>query len=156
MTNIAQNPHAAAWRTVAEFNVLDDSSVAKLELLGSIRCFGEGEILFNEGEHHRLLYFVTKGAVRLDMLTPGCGIQTILSVGAGELLAWSSLIGDRVMTAAAIAQQDTEAIVFNADKLRQAIDADASLGYQVMQAVARGLSRRLLATRLQLLDLYGR
>ncbi|MCA9128370.1 MAG: hypothetical protein KDB22_14860, partial [Planctomycetales bacterium] len=73
-----------------------------------------------------------------------------------DLLAWSSLIGDRVMTATAIAIQDSVLITLQVSELRAAMDADSRLGYEVMQAVAGALSRRLLATRLQLLDLYGR
>jgi CRP/FNR family transcriptional regulator, cyclic AMP receptor protein len=149
-------PDTEAWQKIGSLNELDAATVAKLVVLGSVRHYKEGTVLFNEGEQHQLLYFVCQGAFKLDMVTPACGTQTILSIGAGEWLAWSSLIGDRVMTATAIAIQDSDAIVFDAEKLKLALDADACLGYQVMQAVARGLSRRLLATRLQLLDLYGR
>jgi CRP-like cAMP-binding protein len=156
LTATPKFPNSEAWKKIASLNDLDDSTIAKLAVLGSVRSFKEGTILFNEGEQHQLLYFVCSGAFRLDMVTPACGTQTILSVGAGELLAWSSLIGDRRMTATAIAIRDSEAIVFDAEELKLVLDADACLGYEVMKAVARALSRRLLATRLQLLDLYGR
>ncbi|MEZ6133489.1 MAG: cyclic nucleotide-binding domain-containing protein [Pirellulaceae bacterium] len=145
-----------AWKLVAALNGLDEATVAKLKSLGTVKSFQEGTILFNESEQHAQLYFVCHGNFRLEMVTQACGMQTILSVGVGELLAWSALIGDRSMTATATAMQDSAAIVFDAASLKAALDADVVLGYAVMQAVARALSRRLLATRLQLLDLYGR
>ena len=149
-------PSVEAWNRIAVRNGLSEATIAKLTPLGSISSVQEGTILFNEGDSHSHLYFVCSGAFRLDMVTPACGVQTILSAGVGDLLAWSSLIGDRVMTATAIAIQDSVLITLQVSELRAAMDADSRLGYEVMQAVAGALSRRLLATRLQLLDLYGR
>ena len=153
---VANPSEAEAWRKIASLNSLDQATVAKLATLGTVRQFKEGTILFNEGEQHQQLYFVCEGAFRLEMLTPACGAQTILSVGVGDLLAWSALIGDGIMTATAVAMQESCAIVFDAERLKPALEADNSLGYQVMKAFSRALSQRLLATRLQLLDLYQR
>jgi CRP-like cAMP-binding protein len=90
------------------------------------------------------------------MLTAKSGRQTILSIGSGDLLAWSAVIGDRVMTATAITLEPTKVVMIHAAQLLDLLERRSDLGFQVMRALARALSRRLLATRLQLLDLYHR
>jgi CRP/FNR family cyclic AMP-dependent transcriptional regulator len=144
------------WQQVARLNDLDQATLLQLKQLGTMREFKEGTVLFTEGEHHPQMYFVCSGAIQLDMATPGSRRQTILSAGPGDLLAWSSLIGDCVMTATAIATRPSLAMAFKSTELKQALEHDSRMGYQVMQLVARALSRRLVATRLQLLDLYRR
>lgn len=133
---------------------LGTTEIAKLASIGKVMQLAEGLILFHEGEPHGQLYFVTGGSIRLDMVTARCGRQTILSVGGGDLLAWSSLVGNGTMTATATANEDSEAVAFDAAALQILLEQDAKLGYLVMRVIATSLSRRLLATRLQLLDLY--
>jgi len=144
------------WQQVAAVNGLDQQTLHRLMQLGSVQEFPAGTVLFSEGERHAQLYFVCSGTIRLEMATPGNRRQTILSAGPGDLLAWSALIGDCVMTSTAIATRNSTALVFSADKLQSALEQDSHLGYHVMKVVARALSRRLVATRLQLLDLYQR
>ena len=118
--------------------------------------FVDGQVVFKEGEHHGRLYFVLQGTVHLDMQTAKYGRQTILSTSQGELLAWSSLVGDGLMTATATVTQPTDLIAFDASTLRKLLDDHPVLGFRFMTCVAQALSRRLLATRLQMLDLYNR
>lgn len=135
-------------------NELSDTAREKLAAIATIRKFDVGTVLFTESEHHAWFYFVTEGSVRLDMLTTHCGRQTILSLGRGDLLAWTSIIGDGVMTATAVAGEGLQAVMLPADQVRALIEADSRFGYELMKLLAKSLSRRLLATRLQLLDLF--
>lgn len=152
----ANSTLGSAWQLIGKLNGLDRATLIKLAELGSIRTFPQGTVLFSEGEHHEQLYFLGRGTVQLQMLTPASDRQTILTVGEGELLAWSALIGDGRMTATAIAAEETMAAVFEVHKLKAALEVDFQLGYQLMKGVAKALARRLVATRLQLLDLYHR
>ena len=52
-----------------------------------------GEYLFREGEPHGDMYVVLEGKVDLLMTIPGRGARRILTVGSGELLAWSAVVG---------------------------------------------------------------
>ena len=145
-----------ALRNISSLSALNDEAIAELAVHTELQTYPAGTILFTEGQHHDRLYFVCEGMVQLNMATTarGRGRQAILSVGSDDVLAWSALIGDAIMTATAIATEDTRVISMIASKLKSVLDANPSLGYQFMTAVAKALSRRLLATRLQLLDLY--
>lgn len=133
---------------------LSDNYIERLEAVARLVTYPIGTMLFSEGETHNQIYFICSGSVRLEMLTPNSGRQTILSLGENDFVAWTSLLGDRVMTATAVVTSETDTLVFDVDELQRLLEADHDLGYQVMRVVAKGLLRRLVATRLQLLDLY--
>ncbi len=145
-----------ALQSLQVLSHLDEDAIDTLATKAKLHSYAAGTILFQEGEAHDKFYFVRSGTVRLDMLTAHCGRQTILSVGSGDLLAWSSLIGDHIMTASAVTIEDTQVIAFQASDLKELFELRTDLGYAIMRVVAQSLSRRLLATRLQLLDLYQR
>ncbi len=143
-----------ALREMVLLSEVDDAGIRQLAALGSLQVVGTGRVLFAEGDRHSRLYFVVAGAIRLDMLTARCGTQPILSVGTGDILAWSALVGDGLMTATAIVTEDALLAAFEARDLQRVLEQDPKFGYQFMRVVAQSLSRRLLATRLQLLDLF--
>ena len=134
---------------------LSPESLAAFAGLSRLKSFPPGTVLFQGGTENHNLFLVAEGDVALDMHVPGRGAVRILSVGPGEMLGWSALVGDGRMTATATTLNDVTALVCAGPALRSLCDHDHVLGYQVMRQMAIALSRRLLATRLQLLDLFA-
>lgn len=120
----------------------------------SSRRYDPGATLFEEGARHDELHIVASGHVRLDMRVPGKGRIPILTAGPGDVLAWSAVISNQVMTSSAAALERVETASISGAELRNLCEADHELGYHVMRQLAAALSRRLVATRLQLLDLF--
>jgi CRP/FNR family transcriptional regulator, cyclic AMP receptor protein len=54
-----------------------------------------------------------------------------------------------------VALTDVKLCSIRGQKLRDLCAADQEVGYHFMRETARSLGKRLLATRLQLLDLFG-
>jgi CRP/FNR family transcriptional regulator, cyclic AMP receptor protein len=125
-----------------------------LEALARPRHFPAGQVLFTEGSPQDDLHLIAAGHVRLDMVVPGLGRRALLSLGPGDLLAWSALLGNQVMTTSALALEPVDTVALSGPKLQELCEAQPEIGYHLMQQVARALSRRLVATRLQLLDLF--
>lgn len=113
-----------------------------------------GTVLFREGEQSDAFYIVHRGHVTLEMCLPAHGCTQLLTLGEGETVAWSALVGDGRMTANATAADDVELIEFSGANLLRRCEADPRFGYRLMRQVAAALAKRLLATRLQLLDLF--
>lgn len=134
---------------------LPPRALEQLAGLAELRGFPAGTTLFGEGSRNPHLYLVAVGSVALDMRVPARGATRLLTVGPGELLAWSALLGGGPMTSSATALEDTQVVAFDGRRLAALCEADAEVGFQVMRRVAIGLSERLVATRLQLLDLFG-
>jgi CRP/FNR family cyclic AMP-dependent transcriptional regulator len=116
--------------------------------------FSEGAMIFREGDASELVYLIEEGEVALLTQVPGHGQVTILTVGSGQLLAWSSLFPPQVKTAGAQTLEPTRAVAINATQLLELCQADHDLGYSVMWRVAEVISNRLRAARAMLLDMF--
>ena len=119
------------------------------------QAISAGQVVFREGEENHKLYLIVSGRVALDMHVPGRGPVRILSLGPGDMLAWSALLGNGRMTATATALEETRLIATGVECLRTVCEADPVVGHALMRQMAVALSRRLVATRLQLLDLFA-
>jgi CRP-like cAMP-binding protein len=74
------------------------------------------------------------------------------TVGQGELLGWSPVLGLGVMSATARAITPCYALALNVDEILSWSDKDPKFVLEFMRRVAITLARRLNATRLQLLQ----
>lgn len=128
------------------------------------RCLAErGQVLelnaevtiFREGDKHPLVYWLVDGHVALDMSTGGTAPKLLLTLSRGDLLAWSAMLGAGRMTSTAKTIEATRLLAFDANHLKALCRSNHEIGYHVMEHLAQQLAGRLLATRLQLLDLFG-
>ncbi|MEQ9407433.1 MAG: cyclic nucleotide-binding domain-containing protein [Fuerstiella sp.] len=122
---------------------------------GRLHRAGKGTMLFQEGEVEDEVFVVCSGHVALEMQVPRRGNVRLLTVGSGELVGWSGLTADGRMTASAVVTEDATLIALSSKALRELCRSDHELGYLLMTRTARAISQRLLATRLQLLDLFA-
>lgn len=113
-----------------------------------------GQIIFREGERHPFVYWIIEGQVSLEMASGEKTMQPLVTLAQGDLLAWSALLTDRRMTATAKTNQPTRLLRIETEKLLALCEANHEIGFYVMQHIASQLAQRLLATRLQLLDLF--
>ena len=134
---------------------LSDVTARKLAELLAPQQYAAGTVIFEEGAVNPWLYLILEGEVALEMCIPARGCTRILTLGSGDLLAWSSVLGGGRMTAGAHALTDVRMLVAPAQAILDLCAADPTFGFEFFQSVAAALSKRLVATRLQLLDLYG-
>jgi hypothetical protein len=145
-------------KTLQELEFTRDIPLEQLEKLAALAfevSFHEDFTIFRETDAGELLYLIKSGQVALYVSVPGKGRMTILTLGPGQILAWSSLFPSGRKTASARTVTPTEAIAFNAAQLRDAMDEDKELGYAILWRVADVVANRLKATRLQLLDIFA-
>ena len=120
----------------------------------SLKQISAGEVVFREGMNNHNLFLVRNGRFVLEMNVPGRGGVQILTLGPGEMLGWSALIHQGKMTASAVALENAELVVIPSEKLQAICETNHKFGYHLMRQMADALSKRLIATRLQLLDLF--
>jgi CRP-like cAMP-binding protein len=114
-----------------------------------------GSVIFRQGDPAQAAYLLVSGQVALEICTAGEGCKRILTVAGGELLGWSPALGQQQMTATARALSDVRAIELDGTRLLAACEHNPRLGFEFMKRTALALAKRLSATRLQLLNLYG-
>ncbi len=150
----APPPALALMKAAGFLKELSREDLEKVANLAAVEQRDRGVVLFREGAESDTLYLVVEGRVALDMHVPRRGQVRILTIGPGEILAWSALLTDQRMTAMATIVEAATLVAFPAGELQSLCDADRDVGYAVMRRMAVAVARRLLATRLQLLDLY--
>jgi CRP/FNR family cyclic AMP-dependent transcriptional regulator len=126
---------------------LSDPELGELAKIARHTDLPPAAVVFREGQNQSVIYWVVDGAITLE--TTGARLKPIvlLTVGPGEVLGWSALVGDSRMTARASTVTNTRLIGFPADDLKKLCDQNHELGYHVMNSIAENLSRRFHATR---------
>jgi CRP-like cAMP-binding protein len=119
---------------------------------GEIRAYPQGSYLFHEGLHCDQVYLLCEGQVGLELSLPGLGPVELQTVGPGELLGWSPLLGLGWMTASAKALTDCQVLALDVRTILEMANDDPCFGMELMRRLAITLARRLNATRLQLLE----
>jgi CRP/FNR family transcriptional regulator, cyclic AMP receptor protein len=121
--------------------------VTDLLVGGSPAAFAGGEYLFRTGEVADRSYVIDRGAVALVLVAAGRP-HVIETLHDGDIAGLSWLFEPYRWLFDARAVHDTTVTVYNV--------ADQRLGAELMRQFAAVAVSRLQATRLQLLDVYGR
>ena len=114
------------------------------------KTFDPGHYVLREEESANHFYLIQQGSVALGTFVVGRGFTTIQTLGDGELLGWSWLIPPYHWHFNAMVVQTTQAIVFDANRIRQKCEEDHDFGYELFKRVALTVGRRLRATRTRL------
>jgi len=141
-----------------EVRFLQDVNEEHLEKIADIAQFvsyDDNAMVFRDGDPANSVYFVVSGGISLEMCAPGLGCKKILTMGPGELVGWSAVLGQSQLTASARAMNPTSLVQIHAGLLLTLCDHDARFGYEIMRRTSLALAKRLSATRMQLLDMYG-
>ena len=83
------------------------------------------------------------------------GCKRILTLGAGEMLGWSPVLKQQRLTATARALSDIQTVELDAAQVLAFCESEPRFGYEFMRRTSLALAKRLNATRLQLLDVFG-
>ena len=131
-----------------------DDHLQHIASLAEMKEFPAGSVVFRKGQPSSSVYLVAQGNIILETNVPARGAMQSQTVGSGELLGWTPVLGPGFMTATARAQTPSTLLILNAAQIRAFWAYDLSFGFAFMQRIAQVLTSRLFATRLLLLDVY--
>lgn len=105
---------------------------------GTTRTYGDGEIVFREGELGEHLFVVLSGGVRIRK--EGDLVATVLGeLTPGEMFGEITLLDRRPHSATAIAVGDTELAVYDQDAFLSALRRDPELALRVIASLTTRL-----------------
>ena len=145
----------SALRGMQALDGMRDEHIQQLATIAEDIAFPSGAIIFREGDPAADVYLLVEGSVSIEICAPSVGCRRILTVGEGELLGWSPVLEQAKLTATARTQSPTQAIRINGQQLLALFEEDPRFGYEFMRRAALAVAKRLSATRLQLLNVYG-
>jgi CRP-like cAMP-binding protein len=135
---------------------LAPETVARLAGIAQIRDVPTGTELTREGMITEAFSIVLAGRVALRTLVPERGMVTVLTVEPGDVIGWSAVVPPHRGTANAVAIEPVRIMELPGERLRALLRSDHALAASVYPRLLQAVSRRLAATRLQLLDLFAR
>ena len=118
--------------------------------------FAADEFVFRTGEEANQFFLIREGKVALEISAPGRTPIIVQTLREGEILGWSWLIPPYHWQLDAHAIEPTRAVALDGKCMRTKCEADHDLGYELLKRFAHIIEDRLLQTRLQLLDVYGK
>jgi CRP/FNR family cyclic AMP-dependent transcriptional regulator len=117
----------------------------RLVAVGEVKSYPAGTYLFREGLHSDHVYLLGEGRAALEMSLPEVGVVRMQTVGPGELLGWSPLLGLDYMTASAVTLEPCRVLALDAKRILALVDENPRFGVDLMQCLARTVVRRLRA-----------
>jgi CRP/FNR family transcriptional regulator, cyclic AMP receptor protein len=123
--------------------------------VGHLEEYDVGRLLFREGDPSDNPRLVISGLVSLLVNVPHQGEIIVGTVSDGELLGWSALLPNHRWRSSARTARTTRCIVFDGAALREMMDVDHELGYQILRLAFRVATGRLGDQFLQTLDVFG-
>ena len=114
-----------------------------------------GQRLFDEGAPATNCWLLTAGQVALDLPMPGRPNLIVETLGSGDVIGFSWLSPPHEWQFGAQVLEPTTAFELDGPAVQALCDDHPGLGYQLAMRMLAAAVRRLQATRIRLLDLYG-
>jgi CRP/FNR family transcriptional regulator, cyclic AMP receptor protein len=137
------------------FEGLDSIYLKTLTGCASNVRFPSGQMLFKEGDEANQFFLIREGRVAIEVFVEARGPVIIQTLEPGEILGWSWLVPPYHWRFDARAVDEVRALALDGKCLREKCETDPRLGYELLKRFALVITRRLEATRIQLLDVYG-
>jgi CRP/FNR family transcriptional regulator, cyclic AMP receptor protein len=114
-----------------------------------------GHRLFEEGTPAQNCWLLTAGQVALDMHVPGRRNLIVETIGSGDVIGFSWMSPPHQWQFGAQTVEPVTAFELDGPAVMALCEGHPELGYQLATRMLAAAVRRLQATRLRLLDLYG-
>ena len=117
--------------------------------------FESGQVIGREGEAADRFYLLLEGTVAIEASTAEEGEVGFQKVGPGEPLGWSWLFPPFRWHFTARAIENTKALEWDTEFLREHSKTDPRFGYEIASRLTRVLLQRLQATTKTMVDFYA-
>lgn len=118
--------------------------------------FQDQQIIATQGEPANQFYLIREGRVSIAMEIPPRKPFICQTLGPHDILGFSWLIPPYQWTFSTYATKTTRAIAIDGACLREKCESDPRLGFELMKRLVHILVKWEDASRLQLLDIYGK
>jgi CRP/FNR family transcriptional regulator, cyclic AMP receptor protein len=135
------------------FREFDSEQLNKLAEICSEVEFPARQTVFEEYAPAKDVYVILSGKISLAICDQKKSCRQIASLGAGELMGWSPLVGRSRLYDTARTLTPVKALKVDGAALMRFCETNPTFGFKFMHRAACTLAERLSGTRLQLLEL---
>ena len=138
------------------FEDLDDSYLKLVTGCAANVKFDAGQFIYKHNEAADQFYIIRQGKVALEICPPGKMPVTVQTISEGDILGWAWLVPPYRWYYDAQAMEMTRAISLDGKCLRKKCEDDKNLGYELLKRLLPVIGKSMEATRMQLVDVYGK
>lgn len=144
----------------AFFKGFDGGDLKKLSGFASEESFKAGVQIYKKGDPAKKFYLVEEGKIVMVMESymgtakPPMQV-TVDMLTKGDAMGWSAVVEPYAYTLGALCIDNSKAIAFDAEKLRELLIKDSALGLNFMQATVEVIADRLTHTQIILIGERG-
>jgi len=128
------------------FETLLEHELAKIEKLCRSEAVAKDAVIFKEGDAGDRCYVIVKGEVRISKFIPNIGEEALAVLKPGDTFGEMALIDNFPRSAHAIANSDCELLSISKTELDKILIMDREVGYKLLWAFTKTLSKRLRET----------
>ncbi len=128
------------------FENLSMNELDKIQKIAKSETHAKDTVMFFEGDPGNRCYMIIKGEVRISKFIPNIGEEALAVLKEGDYFGEMALIDNFPRSAHAIANTDIEILSIDKTDLDKILIMDRELGYNLLWALTRTLSRSLRET----------
>jgi CRP/FNR family cyclic AMP-dependent transcriptional regulator len=136
------------------FETMRDDHLSFLAGCGSATHFNEQTLIFQDNQPADAFFILRGGRVAIEVAAAGRDPITVETLERGDVLGWSWLFPPYRWHFTARAVEPVKAVALDAKCLREKIEGDHALGYDLMKRFCAVMTSRIHATQMQLLRVY--
>jgi len=126
---------------------LSEQHFNQIAKIATLKECEPGAVVFRQGECSPSFFIVLDGKISLRFRGPGKKSVEISTVGPGELLGWSPVLGRQAMSATAKAVTRSRLAVLDVKRVLDLCEHNARFGVAFLVQVGLVMSERLWAAR---------
>jgi CRP-like cAMP-binding protein len=142
-------------RESALFTGLDEHQRAELAKISQLQSYQGGEFIFKEGEPGNRLFLVADGEVRISRNIPAAGEEALAILKRPACFGEMSVFDRSERSTDAIANGRCTLLTIARPDLELLLEFNPEIGYTVLKAMVKQLSRRLRASNDQMKSLLA-
>lgn len=135
------------------FRNLDEMERAQILIIGHLRSFKAGEIIFQEGDAGDGLYMVVNGSVRISKQS-ATGEEALAVLEPPAYFGEMALIDLSARAASAIANEASGLFFIPLQELRALIEAQHKIALKILYALCEVLAQRLRETNERYMNVF--
>ena len=142
-------------RASALFAELDDPQRAEIAKVSRVQTYQGGEFIFKEGEPGNRLFLIAEGEVRISRNIPAAGEEALAILKRPACFGEMSVFDRSERSTDAIANGRCTLVTIARPDLELMLEFNPEIGYAVLKALVRQLSRRLRSANDQMKSLLA-
>lgn len=128
-------------------------ALRRLATIARIESMPTGVVMLREGQSTTDLGVVLEGRIALRTRVPGRPDLTLMTLDRGDVFGWSAALGEP-STSSVVTLGPTRVVLLEQAGLVEMLASDPEFAAVLFRHLLQTVAQRLVATRMQLLDLY--